>query len=46
MLGQAKGFLHTAADPGQAVLQLLVTVTLGLAAGLVAPVMLVAALGQ
>lgn len=46
MLGQSQRLLHLAADLGEAALELLVTVVLAFPAGLVAPVVVVAALGQ
>lgn len=46
VLSQAQRLLHVPADLGEAGVELLVAVVLALAAGLVAPIVLVAALGQ
>lgn len=46
MLSQSQRFLHLSADRGQAILEVLVTVVLAFATGLVAPVVVVAALCQ
>lgn len=46
VLRESECLLHVSADLGEAGLELLVTVVLAFPAGLIAPVVLVAALGQ